>query len=409
MEALVYQRDEEQARTNEALAYLLVDDVSTCHEKASLLRLQYPANARVAGLWVSSAPREKPLYELEASVNAVLRADGEVAAALSRRAIVEHDYDKAIQYSNAAIAASPRWAQPHLAVVEVNVARALRLDLGFQPINENQSALLKEAEEKCSLAIEISRADKDRNSEVAALVRRVDVRLLLKEREAASCDADEAYRLEPGDPTVLAARARVYLTAGKSDEGIALLKRSYDLDARPDVALNYGKALFERGYDGDLEDAGAVLRKLCLKDFRPEFRPVVVTLLMQCLSKRRAWAEAAGYLAEVSLLLDSAVVEAIEGYLAFYQERREEADRHASEALKLTGAGASTDTKQFLARLLMLLGRRSEALPFGRNYLALDLPGFDPGNLLDCAARLKGRRHIGSLRPPSCEGAMTGG
>jgi tetratricopeptide (TPR) repeat protein len=389
LEAIVYQQDDEQARTNEALAYLLIGDVSTCHEKTSPLRVQYPANARVAGLWVSSAPREKPLYELEASVNAVLRADAEVAVALFRRAIFERDFDKAITYSRAAIAASPRWAQTHLAVAEINVAKALRLDSGLQPINESQNALLKEAEEKCSLAIEISRAEKDRNSEVAALVQRVDVRLLLKEREAAGRDSDEAYRLEPDDPTVLAARARVYLTAGKSDEGIALLKRSYDLDARPDVALNYGKALFERGYDGDVEGASGVLRKLSVKDFRPEFRPVVVTLLIQCLSKRRAWAEAAGYLAEVSPFVDSAVVEVIEGYLAFYQEHREEADRHASEAQKLTGPGASADTKEFLARLLMLLGRRSEALPFWKELFDLDLPGFDPGNLLDCAARLQ--------------------
>ncbi|HXA66196.1 MAG TPA: hypothetical protein VNV82_13645 [Bryobacteraceae bacterium] len=216
----------------------MVNDVSACHEKASLLRVRYPANARVAGLWVSSAPREKPLYELEASVDSVLRADGEVAVALSRRAIVERDFDKAIRYSNAAIAASPRWAQPYLAFAEINVAKALRLDSGFQPINESQNALLKEAEEKCSLSVEISRAERDRNSQVAALVQRVDVHLLLEEREGANRDADEAYRLEPDDPTVLAARARVYLTAGKSDEGIALLKRSYDLGARPDIALS---------------------------------------------------------------------------------------------------------------------------------------------------------------------------
>ena len=389
MEALSYQQDDEQARTNEALAYLLVNDFAACHEKAGVLRVQYPANARVAGLWISSAPKEKPLCEVEAAVSAVLRADGEIALALSRRAIVERDFDKAITYANAAITATPRWAQPHLAVAEINVAKALRLGSGFQPKNESQNALLREAKEKCSLAIEISRAEKDRNSEVAALVQRVDVHLLLKEGEAASSDAHEAYRLEPNDPTVLAARSRVYLTAGKSDEGIPLLKRSYDLDPRPDIALNYGKSLFERGSDGDLEDAITVLRKLSVNDFRPEFRPTVVTLLMQCLSKKRAWAEAARYLAEVSRSLCPAVVKVVEGYLAFYQDHREDADRYASEAKTLIGPEVTTDTKEFLARLLMLLGRRREALPFWKELFDLDLPGFDPGNLLDCAARLE--------------------
>jgi tetratricopeptide (TPR) repeat protein len=389
LQAITYQPDDEQARTNEALAFLLVDDVATCHEKASLLRIQYTANARVAGLWISSAPREKPLHELEAAISAVLRADGEVAVALARRAIFERDFDKAITYSNAAIAASPQWAQPYLVLAEINAAKALRLDSGFQPINESQNALLKEAEEKCSRAIEISRAEKDRNSQVAALVQRVDVRLLLKEREAADRDADEAYRLEPDDPMVLAARARVSLAAGKWDEGIAFLRRSYDLGARPDIALNYGRALFERGYDGDLENAIAVLGKLSVSDFRPEFRPIIVTLMMQCLSKKQAWTEASHYLAQVSPFLDSAVVEVTEGYLAFYQEHREEADRHASEAQKLAGPRASADTKEFLARLLMLLGRPSEALPIWQELFGLDRPGFDPGNLLACAARLQ--------------------
>ena len=50
LEALAYRQDDEQAGTNEALAYLLVNDVSAYHEKASLLRVRYPANARVAGL-----------------------------------------------------------------------------------------------------------------------------------------------------------------------------------------------------------------------------------------------------------------------------------------------------------------------------------------------------------------------
>src|SRR5205085_1508973 len=108
----------------------------TCHEKATVLRVEYPANARVAGLWISTAPKEKSLSELEGALNAILRADGEVALALARRALVERDFESAKKYANSAMAANPRWAQPHLALAELNVAKALRLDSGFQPINE---------------------------------------------------------------------------------------------------------------------------------------------------------------------------------------------------------------------------------------------------------------------------------
>jgi tetratricopeptide (TPR) repeat protein len=389
LQALSYLPDDEQARTNEALAHLLVGDIDTCHKKTIFLRAEYSANARVAGLWASTAPKERSLSELEGALNAILRADGEVALALSRRAVVERDFESAMRYAVAAMAANPRWAQPHVALAELRVAKALRLDSGFQPINDTQDALLRQAEEECSLAIEISRAEKDLNSEVAAHVQRVGVHLLLKERDAAARDADEAHRLAPDDPTVLAARARVSLSAGRLDDGIPLLKRSYDLEPRPDTAANYGRALAERGSDQDIDDAIMVFQKLSLSEFRPEFRPQVVILLMQCFHKKREWDEAVHYLAKASPLLDSVVIKAIDGYLAFYQERRGDADRLASEAQSLIGPGTSAATREFLANLLMLFGRRSEALPLLKELFEEDVPGFDPGVLLDCAARLQ--------------------
>ena len=389
LQALSYQPGDEQARTNEAFAYLLTGDIATCHKKTIPLRAEYPANARVAGLWVSTAPIEKSFIELEEALNAVLRADGEVALALSRRAAAELDFESAKKYAHAAMAASPRWAQPHLALAQLNVAKALRLDSGFQPINDTQNVLLGQAMEECSLAIEISRAERDLNSEVVAHVERVDVHLLLKERDAAVRDAEEAHLLAPDDPMVLGARARVSLSAGRFDEGIPLLKRSYELDPRPDTAASYGKALVDRGSDQDLDDAIAVLQKLSLANFWPEFRPTVVTLLMRCFQKKQRWTEAAHYLSQISPLLNPVVVKATEAYLAFYQERRGDADRLASEAQSLIGPGTGATTRESLADLLMLLGRRSEALPLWKQLFEEEVPGFDPGILLDCAARLK--------------------
>jgi tetratricopeptide (TPR) repeat protein len=389
LQALSCQPDDEQARTNEALAHLLAGDIAICHEKTTLLRAEYPANTRVAGLWVSTAPKEKSLSEIEGALNAILRADGEVALALSRRAVVERDFESARKYAEAAMAANARWAQPHIALAELNVAKALRLDSGFQPISDTQGALLRQAEEECSLAVEISRAERDLNSEVSAHVQGVDVHLLLKESDAAAREADAANRLAPDEPMVLAARARVSLSAGRLDEGIPLLRRSYDLDPRPDTAANYGKALLDRGSDQDLDDAIAVLQGLSLADFRPEFRPTVVTLLMQCYQKRQHWTEASCYLSRTSPLLDPVVVKAIEGYLSFFQGLREDADRQASEAQSLIGRGSCAATREFLANLLMLLGRRGEALPLWKDLFDEDAQGFDPGTLLDCAARLK--------------------
>ena len=109
---------------------------------------------------------------------------------------------------------------------------------------------------------------------------------------------------------------------------------------------------------------------------------------MRCFQKKQRWTEAAHYLSQISPLLNPVVVKATEAYLAFYQERRGNVDRLASEAQSLIGPGTGATTES-LADLLMLLGRRSEALPLWKQLFEEEVPGFDPGILLDCAARLK--------------------
>jgi transcription elongation GreA/GreB family factor len=160
------------------------------------------------------------------------------------------------------------------------------------------------------------------------------------------------------------------------------------LGTRPEIAFIYGKALFDRDPEGDVERAIKILGGISLSPFRAELRAAVVTQLIQCFAKRREWSEAAAYVDQVSDLLNPPVVKIIRGYLAYYQDARQEAEGYAAEARTLVGLNASPETKEFLARLLMLLGRLADALPFWQDLFNLDAPGFDYGNLLDCAARL---------------------
>ena len=64
LDAVAAQPDDEQVRTNEVLAHLLVSDVTTSHRKATLLREQYPHSPRLAALWITTAPREIGLREM---------------------------------------------------------------------------------------------------------------------------------------------------------------------------------------------------------------------------------------------------------------------------------------------------------------------------------------------------------
>ncbi len=68
LEALAHQPDDEKARTNEVLAYLIIGDSDAAHSKAKNLRSEYPASARIVAYWIASAPMDMRLADLERSI-----------------------------------------------------------------------------------------------------------------------------------------------------------------------------------------------------------------------------------------------------------------------------------------------------------------------------------------------------
>ncbi len=387
LEAVSLQPDDEQGRINEVLAYLLIGDLAASHSKATLLRQQYPASARLAALWVTTSPETVTLAEIEATdINSVLRTDPEVSVALARKGLRSFDFDKASIYANSAVKALPQWAQTHLTVAEIAVGRALHLQSG--PIRDAQTSLLHDALNSCSKAVEVARAEKDVSSEVASLVARVNVLLLMNESSDAVRDAEEATALDPDDSRVLLALGQVRLARKQIDEGISLLARAHTINPHFDVAFVYGKALYDRGKEGDLDAALRVFRDLSIQALPIQIRVIIVTQIIQCFAKRSEWPEALSYLDQVSEFLDPVAVKILRGYLAHYRGLRVEAEQYAAEALSALPADAGSDTKEVLARLFGLVGRQAEALPLWQSLFDLDQPSFDAGNLLACAARL---------------------
>jgi tetratricopeptide (TPR) repeat protein len=247
---------------------------------------------------------------------------------------------------------------------------------------------LHEALNSCSSALEVARSEKDGTSEVASLVQRVDVLVLLNRGDEAVKDAEEAIRLDPNDARVLLALGQVRLARKQTDEGISLLARAHGIQSRFDVAFVYAKALYDRGKEGDLDTALRVFRDLSVPTLPRQIRATVVTHVIQCFAKRNEWPEAASYLDQVSAYLDPVASKILRGYLAYYRGLGIEAEQYAAEALSILPADAGSDMKEDLARLFGFVGRLAEALPLWQSLFDLDQPGFDPGNLLDCAARL---------------------
>jgi tetratricopeptide (TPR) repeat protein len=387
-DAAIHQPLDEHARTNEVLAYLLVDDMSTCYERAVDLRREYPSSRRLAALWVSSAPRKTPLIEIERELDRILLTDPEVCVALARKALMELLLPKALQYASVAAKAIPKWSQPHLVMAQASLGKALHVQFGFDETSSFQEQTIRDAETECSTALALAREEKDTQTQKMALVLRTELRLMLGEKDAASADAEEAEQIDAEDPHVMLALSQVRLAVGRLDDGIDVLRKAFTINPDADIAFDYGRALYKRGRDGDLDQALRVLKPIQVKELRSEIRPTFVTQVFQCFAKKKDWEGSSKYLTEVSEFLEPVILETIKGYLSHDQQKPKEAEEYALKAKSLLSPGCSAETKQYLAGLLMLIGRPGDALPVWQDLFNAKVHGFDPRNLLNCAARL---------------------
>jgi tetratricopeptide (TPR) repeat protein len=388
LDALLFQPDDEQGKINEVLAYLLVGDLHSCHEKATALRREYPSSTRLAALWLLSAPKGARLSALEPEINSVVRTDAEVSLALARRALMELAFGEAATYASSASKSAPKWSQPQLILAQVSLGSALRIQAGFRTKTGLQETSLLEAEAAFSRALEMAREERDEQTETMALVQRVDIRLMLRKIDEAVQDAEEAEKLDAENVAVMLGMAQARIASGRLDDGISVLRKAHRLHSDPHVAFLYGRALANRGRESDLDDALSALLQISLQDIHSELRPTFATQIFQCLAKKKDWPGAETYLSKVSAVLDPVVVKIIRGYLAHYQGHSEDAESHALEAQSLLTANLNSDTKEYLAQLFMLIGRPADALPLWQDLFETGAPTFDPGNLLNCAARL---------------------
>lgn len=324
---------------------------------------------------------------MEKEIDSVLLTDPEVRVALARRALSQMDLERASTHAGAALQNAPLWPQAYLTAAEISLARAFNAQTGS--IRERQESLLTDALTSCTKGLEVARTENDKISEIALLTRRVDVHLLLKQIGAAEKDAEEARGVTPDDPRVLLALGQVRAARRDLDGAIGFFAEAYTLDAGFGVAFLYGKALCDRSREGDLESAINALRTLSVPNLPPQVRAPAVTQVLQCYFKQRDWAAAKLYLDEVSPSLDLVAATILRGQIAWYEGSQTEAVQFGKAARADLASDAAIDTIEALARFLMLIGDLTEALPLWQRLFDLDAPGFDHGQLLDCAARLR--------------------
>jgi tetratricopeptide (TPR) repeat protein len=388
LEALPLAPEDERARTNEVLAYYATGDFATAYEKASRLRHIYPASTSLASYWIATSPLEVPTSDLEKELSSILLSDGQVRTALASKALSRHELDAAESHAQMGISWDRPQGHPQLVLAKVHMARVVDLEAGRSSSPRPKAELLERAEQCIGEAIRLAEAANDLQTQTQAHILFVEILLMQNKGALAADEADRAIQLSPDDAPSLMARAQAQFAKNQIDDGIASLERAYAVDPRADVAFNYGNALFNRSKNKDLEIAAEVLTGIEMATVVPMMRHAVAVQTVRALAKKQDWDAGRLYLDEVAPLVDPESAAALRGLLAHSEGLTQEAEAQAVKSQQLLTAASSMELKVFLARLFMLIGRPADALPLFQEAFDADLPSFDYGNLLDCAARL---------------------
>ena len=92
--------DDENACTNEVLAYELLGEKERACAMAESVCAKFPTSGRAHALWLNNMPASTPLAELERKTPPLIKMDPEVAMVMARRSVAANDYSRAERFAS---------------------------------------------------------------------------------------------------------------------------------------------------------------------------------------------------------------------------------------------------------------------------------------------------------------------
>ena len=289
LEAKTHQPDDEIARTNEALGYLLLGQRERAFELADELREEFPRSERVLGIFIRSAPDSTVLESLEEVMPQDLLEKDEVAAALTQRALDSGEMQKAEKFVRAATAANSRASG--LWLLLGNIIFQSETSKSYERYGTEalfcDTVRLREAEGAFDKALILAKEKHSTSETVAALLNRRLTRIALRKEVEAREDLEEARQIVPRDPLVIEAYGTSLRLEGRSDEAINALRDLLPDALSPHGQMTLGLLLLERGGPGDYHSAGDLLSQVAKSEERlPEsFREHCIEPALQAFAR----------------------------------------------------------------------------------------------------------------------------
>lgn len=388
LEAVTYEPNDQLAQANEVVAYYLLGDRERAYELARERLKQYPSNARIASLWINCASESTQIQDLTQSLPSSLLKEQDVCVALARRCMVKLDLDEAESYASNAASYGKQWSIPYLLLAQIAVARLVQDDIGVKPLLGDRQSVIEAGLSHAKEAVRLSKCEGPQSQAEAHLVH-AELQLAIGSRSEAHKSVKAANMLDPSNLGALVTIAQIEILESNVDAALAALADAYKIETRPDVSLLYAQALATRAKGGDLKQAATIAQNINLELTPQIMRPAVAIFSVQSMGRLKEWQRASEYARQVSTSLDQATSYSLQAYISYGSDSPDEAGELARTAVKEIREETHANTKEFLARMLMRLGRPEDALPLYQNLFDRRIPAFNPMLLIECAARLK--------------------
>jgi tetratricopeptide (TPR) repeat protein len=395
--------DDEDACTNEVLAYELLGEKERACAMAESVCAKFPKSGRAHALWLNNIPSSTPVAELERKTPVLVKADPEVAMVMARRCIAENDYSRAERFARKGSEALTEKSDPWLLLGQSILLCEIESNSG--PVREER---VHEAEACFSRAIALAQEELSIPNQVQALLARAQARIAVREIEGAGRDIENAHSLEREDSNGLCEYAILLRSRGNLTSAVDIFRRAVKIGGRDDAEFHLGVTLRERDLPGDLHEATDILMRSVRN---PAAIPsgdylFAVGCAVDALSRLERWHQAEVLLAELPAdRIPGAARFTLRARLELSRGDGANASRLADEALGELRLETSADERRNLAALLHDLGRYSEALVIWESIIQIrgfallgDTPQMgatasDTRRLLECATRL-GRNEV---------------
>ena len=395
--------DDENACTNEVLAYEMLGEPERACAMAESVCAKFSRSGRAHALWLNNTPASAPLNELERKVPPLLKMDPEVAMVMALRSIAAGDYSRSERFARSAAEAFTEKSDPWLTLGQSILLCEIETNPG--PVREER---VHEAEACFSRAIALAQEEASITNEVQALLARAQARIAVHEIEGAGRDIENAHSLEREDTNGLCEYAILLRSRGNLTGAIDIFRRAVKIGGRDDAEFHLGITLRERDLPGDLREAADILMRSVRN---PAVVPsgdylFAVGCAVDVLSRLEQWHQAETLLTELPAdRIPAAALHTLRSRMELSRGDGAKASRLADEALGELRLETSADERRNLAALLHDLGRYSEALVIWESIIQIrgfamlgDTPQMgatasDMRRLLECATRL-GRNEV---------------